>query len=121
MVDKAAASKAKTAGNAAFKAKEYEKALEFYNTAIQKDPTEVRINKPKTIGDHPYPQASYFSNRANIFLFLERYEESEKDATKAIEMDPKNANAKVMLKEVKIIKKERILCKKSIKHYIYPK
>ena len=36
-------------------------------------------------------QVSYVSNRANIYLSMKKWEEAEKDASKAIEMDPKNA------------------------------
>ena len=36
-------------------------------------------------------QVSYVSNRANIYLSMKKFEEAEKDASKAIEMDPKNA------------------------------
>ena len=36
-------------------------------------------------------QVSYVSNRANIYLSMKKWEEAERDASKAIEMDPKNA------------------------------
>ena len=42
MVDKAAANKAKNAGNIAFKAKDFDTAITSYNTAIELDPDEVR-------------------------------------------------------------------------------
>ena len=42
MVDKAAANKAKNAGNIAFKAKDFDTAITSYNTAIELDPEEVR-------------------------------------------------------------------------------
>ena len=41
MVDKAAANKAKNAGNIAFKAKDFDTAITSYNTAIELDPDEV--------------------------------------------------------------------------------
>ena len=45
MVDKAAANKAKNAGNIAFKAKDFDTAITSYNTAIELDPEEVRRRK----------------------------------------------------------------------------
>jgi hypothetical protein len=41
MVDKAGANKAKNAANIAFKAKDFDKAIEGYNTAVELDPGEV--------------------------------------------------------------------------------
>ena len=38
-----------------------------------------------------FSQVSYVSNRANIYLSMKKWEEAERDASKAIEMDPKNA------------------------------
>ena len=42
-------------------------------------------------------QVSYVSNRANIYLSMKKWEEAEKDASKAIEMDPKNAKVIVYI------------------------
>ena len=42
MVDKAGATKAKNAGNVAFKSKNFDLAIESYNTAVTLDPGEVR-------------------------------------------------------------------------------
>ena len=44
-----------------------------------------------------FSQVSYVSNRANIYLSMKKWEEAEKDASKAIEMDPKNAKVIVYI------------------------
>ena len=43
LAKKAKAERTKTEGNRAFRAKDYEKALELYNIAIELDPEKVKV------------------------------------------------------------------------------
>ncbi|KAJ3672922.1 hypothetical protein LUZ60_006296 [Juncus effusus] len=72
-----AAESAKEKGNAAFREKQYQKAVNLYSEAI-------RLNKKKT---------AYYSNRAAAYLELGSYRQAETDCTSAIELDSKNVKA----------------------------
>merc|ERR1712156_527017 len=89
---KAEAVKAKTEGNKHFKAKDFDKAIESYTKAIELDPE----------------KDEYHSNRANIYLSMEKWSEAELDANKALELGKDNgkeydrrAQARVGLKRYK--------------------
>ena len=62
----------KDLGNAEFKAKNFEKAIEYYTTAIEETPT-----------DH-----SIYGNRAAAYLKLNEFIKSMEDAEKCIELKP---------------------------------
>nr|GFA03661.1 hypothetical protein [Tanacetum cinerariifolium] len=63
------AKKAKENGNAAYKKKEFEKAIEFYSNAIELDDEDI----------------SYLTNRAAVYLEMGKYDECIKDCDKAVE------------------------------------
>ncbi|KAI7743153.1 hypothetical protein M8C21_000166 [Ambrosia artemisiifolia] len=73
----AAAEIAKEKGNAAFKAKNWQKAIGFYTDAIKLNST----------------TATYFSNRAAAYLEMGSFIQAEADCTKAIDLDKKNVKA----------------------------
>ncbi|KAJ0799507.1 putative tetratricopeptide-like helical domain superfamily [Helianthus annuus] len=66
-------------GNAAFKAKSWQKAIGFYTDAIKLNST----------------TATYFSNRAAAYLEVGSFIQAEADCTKAIDLDKKNVKAYV--------------------------
>lgn len=72
-----AAEAAKERGNAAFKEKQWQKAVNFYTEAI-------KLNEKV---------ATYYSNRAAAFLELTSYRQAEADCTSAIELDSKSVKA----------------------------
>ncbi|KAF8681938.1 hypothetical protein HU200_045391 [Digitaria exilis] len=72
-----AAEAAKEKGNAAFKEKQWQKAVNIYTEAI-------KLNGKI---------ATYYSNRAAAFLELTNYRQAEADCTSAIELDPKSVKA----------------------------
>ncbi|KAL6909507.1 hypothetical protein ACP4OV_001788 [Aristida adscensionis] len=72
-----AAEAAKEKGNAAFKEKQWQKAVNFYTEAI-------KLNGKV---------ATYYSNRAAAFLELASYRQAEADCTSAIDLDPKIVKA----------------------------
>ncbi|XP_062214832.1 outer envelope protein 64, chloroplastic-like isoform X2 [Phragmites australis] len=72
-----AAEAAKEKGNAAFKEKQWQKAVNFYTEAI-------KFNGKV---------ATYYSNRAAAFLALASYRQAEADCTSAIDLDPKSVKA----------------------------
>ncbi|ESR53622.1 Hsp70-Hsp90 organizing protein 3 [Citrus sinensis] len=61
--------KEKEAGNAAYKKKEFEKAIEHYSSALELDDEDI----------------SYLTNRAAVYLEMGKYEECIKDCDKAVE------------------------------------
>nr|AAS47584.1 chloroplast Toc64-1 [Physcomitrium patens] len=73
----AAAELAKEKGNAAFKEKDYKKAVGFYTDAI-------RLN-----GNN----ATYYNNRAMAYLQLCSFSEAESDCTKALNLDKRSVKA----------------------------
>ncbi|KAF5805504.1 putative tetratricopeptide-like helical domain superfamily, acetyltransferase A, auxiliary subunit [Helianthus annuus] len=75
----AAAEIAQEKGNAAFKAKSWQKAIGFYTDAIKLNST----------------TATYFSNRAAAYLEVGSFILAEADCTKAIDLDKKNVKAYV--------------------------
>ncbi|CAK7355792.1 unnamed protein product [Dovyalis caffra] len=66
---KAQAVKEKELGNAAYKKKEFEKAIEQYTKAMELDDEDI----------------SYLTNRAAVFLEMGKYDECIKDCDKAVE------------------------------------
>ncbi|TVU00832.1 hypothetical protein EJB05_53731, partial [Eragrostis curvula] len=72
-----AAETAKEKGNAAFKEKQWQKAVNFYTEAI-------KLNGKV---------ATYYSNRAAAFLELASYRQAEADCSSAIDLDPKIVKA----------------------------
>lgn len=72
-----AAEAAKEKGNAAFKEKQWQKAVNSYTEAI-------KLNGKV---------ATYYSNRAAAFLELTSYRQAEADCTSAINLDPKSVKA----------------------------
>lgn len=64
-------------GNAAFKEKDYKKAVGFYTDAI-------RLN-----GNN----ATYYNNRAMAYLQLCSFSEAESDCTKALNLDKRSVKA----------------------------
>lgn len=67
----------KNKGNAAIAQKDWRKAIEFYDKAIELDPT----------------QAVFYSNRAQSHIKMESFGFAIADATKAIELDPSYVKA----------------------------
>lgn len=72
-----AADISKEKGNAAFKGKQWHKAVNFYSEAI-------KLNDKN---------ATYYSNRAAACLELGRFQQAEEDCSKAISIDKKNVKA----------------------------
>nr|KYP67197.1 Heat shock protein STI [Cajanus cajan] len=66
---KAEAQKEKEAGNAAYKKKDFETAIQHYTTALELDDEDI----------------SYLTNRAAVYLEMGKYEECIKDCDKAVE------------------------------------
>ncbi|KAL3743219.1 hypothetical protein ACJRO7_018512 [Eucalyptus globulus] len=66
---KAQAQKEKEAGNAAYKKKDFETAIQHYTKAIELDDEDI----------------SYLTNRAAVYLEMGRYEDCIKDCDKAVE------------------------------------
>ncbi|KAJ4846547.1 Hsp70-Hsp90 organizing protein 2 [Turnera subulata] len=66
---KAQAQKEKESGNAAYKKKDFEKAIEHYTKALELDDEDI----------------SYLTNRAAVYLEMGKYEECIKDCDKAVE------------------------------------
>ncbi|KDP40901.1 hypothetical protein JCGZ_24900 [Jatropha curcas] len=67
----------KEKGNAAFKGKQWNKAVNYYTEAI-------KLNELN---------ATYYSNRAAAFLELGCFQQAEEDCSKAISLDKKNVKA----------------------------
>lgn len=67
----------KEKGNAAYKGRQWNKAVTYYTEAI-------KLNDTK---------ATYYSNRAAAYLELGCFQEAEKDCTQAISIDKKNVKA----------------------------
>ncbi|CAM6095281.1 unnamed protein product [Calypogeia fissa] len=76
-VTAAAAERAKEKGNAAFKERDYPKAVIHYSEAIR----------------HDSQNATYYSNRAMAYLQMCSFSQAEADCTKAISIDKKNVKA----------------------------
>ncbi|KAL8172286.1 hypothetical protein V2J09_024090 [Rumex salicifolius] len=66
---KAMAQKEKEAGNAAYKKKDFEKAIEHYSNAVELDDEDI----------------SFLTNRAAVYLEMGKFEECIKDCDKAVE------------------------------------
>ena len=77
MGDKAAAKKAMSEANTAFKAKKYEESIEKYTKAVELDPKD----------------ATYPANRANVYLKMQKWTEAEQDCDAALKI--KKDHAKV--------------------------
>ena len=77
MGDKAAAKKAMSEANTAFKAKKYEESIEKYTKAVELDPKD----------------ATYPANRANVYLKMQKWAEAEQDCDAALKI--KKDHAKV--------------------------
>ncbi|KAL9238352.1 hypothetical protein vseg_012784 [Gypsophila vaccaria] len=75
--DMDAAELLKEKGNAAYKGKQWNKAVNFYTEAI-------KLNGKN---------ATYFSNRAAAYLELACFQKAEEDCTQAISLDKKNVKA----------------------------
>jgi tetratricopeptide (TPR) repeat protein len=71
MDDKEKAVQAKTKGNTAFSSEQYDEALVFYSQAIDLDPS----------------VPSFYTNRAAVFLKMNRGDEALKDANKSLDLD----------------------------------
>ncbi|KAE8716774.1 Outer envelope protein 64 [Hibiscus syriacus] len=67
----------KEKGNAAFKGKQWNKAVNYYTEAIKLNET----------------NATYYNNRAAAFLELGCFQQAEEDCNKAISLDKKNVKA----------------------------
>ncbi|XVF44770.1 hypothetical protein PTKIN_Ptkin02bG0150400 [Pterospermum kingtungense] len=67
----------KEKGNAAFKGKQWNKAVKYYSEAI-------KLNGKN---------AMYYNNRAAAYLELECFQQAEEDCSKAISLDKKNVKA----------------------------
>ncbi|KAF3337636.1 outer envelope protein 64 [Carex littledalei] len=82
----------KEKGNAAFKGKQWKKAINYYSDAI-------KLNNAN---------ATYYSNRAAAYLKLGCYEQAETDCNQAISLDKKNVKAYMRRGTVR----EMLLCYK---------
>lgn len=67
----------KEKGNAAFKGKQWNKAVNYYSEAIKSNGM----------------NATYYSNRAAAYLELGCFQQAEEDCSKALELDKKNVKA----------------------------
>lgn len=68
--------RAKEEGNAAFKAKDYHRAIELYTSGLEIDPNNRDIN------------SKILQNRAQAYLNLKNYDAAIKDCTEALRLDP---------------------------------
>ena len=69
----------KEAGNKAFLAKDYNEAIKLYTQAIELSQAEGPMVPPAHI---------YFSNRANAYLEIAKFEDSLSDCNESIKIDP---------------------------------
>lgn len=69
-------SRTKEEGNNAFKAKDYQRAIELYGQALEVDPTNKDMN------------AKILQNRAQAYLNLKDYDAAINDCTEALRLDP---------------------------------
>jgi len=79
------AAETKERGNAAFKAKKYNHAIELFSEAIARVPIGSE--------DYSYSLAVFYSNRAACNLQLRKYESVVEDCDTAIEKDPRYVKA----------------------------
>lgn len=75
MVDKDGAKKAMAAANVEYKKGDYPAAVKLYTKAMELDPGEV----------------TYPTNRANVYLRMEKWQEAENDCSDALKIKPKLA------------------------------
>jgi DnaJ family protein C protein 7 len=69
-------SRTKDEGNAAFKAKDYRRAIDLYTQALEVDPANKDMN------------AKILQNRAQAYNSLKEYESAVQDCTEALRLDP---------------------------------
>lgn len=69
-------SRTKEEGNAAFKAKDYRRAIDLYAQALEVDPTNKDMN------------AKILQNRAQAYINLKEYDSAIEDCTEALRLDP---------------------------------
>lgn len=69
-------SRTKEEGNAAFKAKDYRRAIELYTQAVEVDPSNKDMN------------AKILQNRAQAYINLKEYDSAVDDCTEALRLDP---------------------------------
>ncbi|KAJ5085747.1 hypothetical protein N7532_010518 [Penicillium argentinense] len=69
-------SRTKDEGNAAFKAKDYRRAIDLYSQALEVDPTNKDMN------------SKILQNRAQAYNSLKEYDSAVQDCTEALRLDP---------------------------------
>jgi DnaJ family protein C protein 7 len=74
----------KEEGNAAFKAKDYRKAIELYGEALAVDPNNKDMN------------SKILQNRAQAYINLKEYDNAVNDCTEALRLDPSYTKAQKM-------------------------
>lgn len=72
----------KDEGNAAFKARKYQQAIDIYTEGLEVDPTNKDIN------------SKLLQNRAQAYVNLSNFDGAVADCTKALELDPSYTKAK---------------------------
>jgi stress-induced-phosphoprotein 1 len=92
--NKQQASLAKDAGNVAYKANDFQKALEHYTQAAQHDPT----------------SAVYHSNMASAYMGLKNYEAAVASCDKAVEVGRENQSDYETIGKI-LFRKAKALCK----------
>jgi DnaJ family protein C protein 7 len=74
-------SRTKEEGNAAFKAKDYQRAIDLYTQALEVDPANKDMN------------AKILGNRAQAYSNIKQWESAVADSTEALRLDPSYAKA----------------------------
>jgi DnaJ family protein C protein 7 len=74
-------SRTKEEGNAAFKAKDYQRAIDLYSQALEVDPANKDMN------------AKILGNRAQAYSNIKQWESAVADCTEALRLDPSYAKA----------------------------
>lgn len=72
----------KEEGNAAFKARDYQRAVELYTQGLEIDPSNKDIN------------SKLLQNRAQAYLMLKNHDQAIADCTEALRLDPSYTKAK---------------------------
>jgi tetratricopeptide (TPR) repeat protein len=123
---RAAVAACKDQGNAAFKAKDYERAIEMYTNAIAGDPNDAKLfsnrsacnlalgNAKKAfedadrcvVLDKEWPKGYYRAGRALLLLGKKHSGQAEKCFVEGLKRDPSNKEMKVWLQKALGVKEE---------------